>query len=74
MSTRPKDRISPEARALASEIVETMFRNGRGNEADRLVLVDSSDRDLGGWGRRPFADRIEPLIQRALDGRGIGTS
>lgn len=58
-----------KARKLADAIVSDVFRNGQGIEADRLVLVDESDRDLGGWGRKPFADRIEIMIRREFDAR-----
>lgn len=44
--------------ALADRIVADLFRNGAGQEADRLVLTSKDGRDLGGWSRGPVRDVI----------------
>lgn len=54
------------ARAIAEQIVRELFRNGFGDEADRLVLMTRDRRDVGGWGRGPAHDRIERIIADAL--------
>ena len=58
----PADPPQPEAiRATAERIAESLFVNGFGDRADRLVLtVDKPQkRDLGGLGFGPTIDRIE---------------
>jgi len=50
---------------LVAAIVEVFFTNGAGQKADRLVLVDSDGRDLGGWGKKPFADRLRDMLAAA---------
>jgi hypothetical protein len=47
-----------EAIAIATKIADELFRNGSGQKADRLVLVQG-DRDLGGWCKAAVIDRIE---------------
>ncbi len=53
-----------ERARLADYITEDLFTNGSGERADRLVLtIDGPPkRDLGGWGKLPFADRLRDLL------------
>jgi len=48
----------------AREIVAELFRNGAGEEAERLVLEGASTRDLGGWNR----EAVRTLVVRVLEG------
>jgi hypothetical protein len=58
--------LRAQARKLAQQIVDDIFVNGQGDEAQRLVLtIDSpSKRDLGGWSKECLADRIARLLER----------
>lgn len=49
-------------RQIAKRIAAELFTNGRGNVAERLVLMNQRGQDLGGWGRRP----VEDVIVRVL--------
>ena len=50
------------------ELVESLFTNGFGTKADRLVLMrDVDKRDLGGWCRGAVRDRISTAIRRELE-------
>jgi hypothetical protein len=69
MSTPKLDRDSPPARMtrrqLAEYIAASLFVNGAGQYADRLILaVDGPpSRDLGGWCLKAVADRIELALR-----------
>ena len=45
-------------------LVADLFTNGLGEEAERLVLVDARNRDLGGWCRTAVTDRIRAAVAR----------
>lgn len=52
----------------ALEIAESLFTNGSGSKAERLVLwQDTTQRDLGGWCRAAVADRIDAALARARE-------
>jgi len=59
----------PAPPSLAERIAEGLFHSGLGQDAERLVLVSKSGRDLGGWGRGPLIDRIDGLIEADRAGR-----
>lgn len=40
------------------ELVEKLFRNAFGEQADRLVLMTADGKDLGGWCKKAIKDRI----------------
>jgi len=42
----------------AQWIAESLFVNGQGEQADRLVLTSADGKDLGGWCRRAVVDQI----------------
>jgi hypothetical protein len=55
-------------------LIESLFVNGAGERANRLVLWDDSGnggfgRDLGGWGYRVVKDKIEDAFRAALAAR-----
>lgn len=50
--------------AMANELVESLFVNGGGDVAERLVLTDAAKRDLGGWCRGAIRDRVLALLSR----------
>lgn len=51
---------------LADDIIDALFVNGSGEEAQRLVLTVDTPmrRDLGGWGRLPARDAILRVLGR----------
>lgn len=49
-----------EQRVIA--LVDELFRDGRGDEADRLCLYNQGVY-LGGWAKQPLIDRITTLLQ-----------
>lgn len=57
--------------ALVEQAVDSLFVNGQGERADRLVLTRDSDppRDLGGWCKGAIVDRLLAALlpQRATD-------
>lgn len=54
------------AREIAEAATESLFVNGNGDKAERLVLV-SGKSDLGGWSRAPVADIILAAMNEALE-------
>lgn len=52
-----------DARALARQIAERLFINGAGEKADRLMLVDEDDKDLGGWCEGAVVDQAASAIE-----------
>lgn len=57
------------ANEIARAIAEYAFRNGQGDEADRLVLtVDTKPPvDLGGWSRSAFIAFTTRIIQESTN-------
>ena len=59
-------RYSPPKPKTLEEMIETavdeLFRNGAGQEAERLVLTTREGRDLGGWCKSVIRDKITGLI------------
>lgn len=55
-----------QMRELAKTIVDDLFINGLGEEAERLVLtIDKPQRrDLGGWGREAAIDRVTKAMEK----------
>jgi hypothetical protein len=49
---------------LATAIARVLFTNGRGEVADRLVMIVDAPtpRDLGGWSERAVVDRIVRVL------------
>jgi hypothetical protein len=52
------------ANKLAQTIVDDLYTNGQGDEADRLVLMSKAGQDLGGWGKLPLYHRLAQLLER----------
>ena len=48
---------------LAGKIASDLITSGSGTRAERLVLMDASGRDLGGWAFGPLCD----VIRRRLE-------
>lgn len=57
-----------QIRRLAKTITSQIFAN-RSGTADRLVLtVDGPPpRDLGGWEKKPFIDRVAAILRKELN-------
>lgn len=55
------------AKLLAEAIVEDLFINGFGQEAQRLICVDGNEKDLGGWCRAAAQSRIEKILSGKSD-------
>jgi hypothetical protein len=53
---------------VARKIVDELFTNGDGQQAERLMMILPGGRDGGGWGRRPAQDKIERILRAALRG------
>lgn len=51
-------------KASLDALVASLFVNGGGQIAERLVLTDATGRDLGGWCRGAIRDRIEAFAAR----------
>lgn len=52
---------------MAERIVDTLFHDGAGRVADRLMLIVLPSRtDYGGWSRGPAID----AVRRVLEGGG----
>lgn len=68
----PQIDLEAAADALANSIVETLFVNGAGQRATRIVLLDESDpkrvRDLGGWCPEAVRDWVKRLV---LEGKAF---
>mgnify|MGYP001470646434 CR=1 FL=1 len=55
------------AKSIAVKIADEMFTSGFGRVADRLVLVKNTRmEELGGWGKKPFEDRVLFILQKEL--------
>lgn len=57
---------SAALRALIAEAVDSLFVNGQGERADRLVLTRDGvpPRDLGGWCPAAIVDRLAAALAR----------
>lgn len=68
--------MGSERDAEVEEFVDSLFRNGEGQEADRLVLVkDDSDpptnviashQNPGGWCKAAIRDRVTALVDKKV--------
>lgn len=65
------DTETPEQ--TARRVADYLFRNGNGDEADRLMLVSEkapwsreAPRDLGGWSRAAIRDILATAITNAV--------
>ena len=47
-----------ERMQIAQRIVDYLFANGQGEQAERLVLTSGDNKNLGGWSKRPVVDVI----------------
>jgi len=56
-------------REIASEVVTELMTNGFGDIADRLVLVTSDGRELGGWSRKGLVFHIEAVFSMLKDSK-----
>lgn len=54
---------------LAEAIVEDLFRNGAGEEAERLVMLLQHGRDGGGWCRGAVRDRVTEILNNPTEER-----
>ena len=63
-------RASADRRARANRatnaIIEHLFVNGEGKQADRLVLTSIAGHDLGGYSKDALIARIREIIQQAF--------
>lgn len=53
-------------RERATSLARQLFHNAVGDRAERLMLVDKDNRDLGGWAFLPIVDQIESAIAAAV--------
>lgn len=58
-------KTTPEA--LAAKIVERLFTNDAGEQAERLVLELPGGKNGGGWARDPAADQVYLILTEALN-------
>jgi hypothetical protein len=56
-----------KARKIAQKITNYLFRNGDGEQADRLVLELPTHRGGGGWGRKPAEDAIARILLKETE-------
>lgn len=50
------------ARVIAESIATDLFTTGFGDEASRLVLLNSDGNDIGGWCKSAVVDRIVVIL------------
>ena len=55
-----------DIKELVDACVDELFRNGFGENADRLVLMQGGH-DLGGWSKLPVRDRLITLVTKVLE-------
>lgn len=55
------------AEQIAMEIATDLFTNGGGEKADRLVMIQHSETDIGGWSQRAVEDRVADILRRHLE-------
>lgn len=56
-----------DVRALVYRIATALFTAGNGERADRLVLVDASNKDLGGWCEASAKNQIQIAIDEFFE-------
>lgn len=59
-------------RQAAKELLDQLFVNGFGQEAERLVLMSADGKDLGGWCKQAVLDTVESVFQRERRQRDRG--
>ena len=52
-----------QQRKLAKTIAEELFRNGYGEKANRLAMLDPQGNDLGGWSKEGVVNQIVDLLK-----------
>jgi hypothetical protein len=52
---------------IAETIVDDLFINGQGEEAQRLVLMNRDERPLGGWSRAAVTERIARTLKEHIE-------
>ena len=57
------ERLRAIVELLPKQIADDLFVNGSGDKADRLMLVDENNRDLGGWCHQAVVDRAAALAR-----------
>ena len=50
-------------RKLAQDIASELFRNGYGEKAVRLAMLDKEGNDLGGWCKEAVVNQIVDLLK-----------
>jgi hypothetical protein len=50
------------ATRIAKQIARSLFTNGMGEKAVRLVLIDENGRDLGGWSEQAVVTWIAKML------------
>lgn len=60
--SKASDRRRRAANRATNAIIDELFVNGIGEEADRLVLTSKDGRDLGGLCKDAVIDRVRKVI------------
>ena len=60
--------IPQEILTRIDALVDELFVNGMGREADRLVLTTKEGGDLGGWCKGAVRDRIQAAAREVVVG------
>jgi len=69
MNKGTKNLTAGEKRAIANRIVQKLFLVGRADQkADRLVVVDKDNKDLGGWCEGSVKYQIVAALTEFFDG------
>jgi hypothetical protein len=63
--------LTPESKVPeeVSDLVDRLFSNGTGQEAERLVLTSSCGENLGGWCKRAVIDQVLEAFRRGKASR-----
>ncbi len=69
--SKTSDRRANIANRMTNAIVEELFVNGNGEYADRLVLMNALDRDIGGLCKRAVVQRVQRIIKAGLKAEGL---
>ncbi len=72
MSGRHFREVSMEPTYTRAEVLDaigSLFVNGSGESADRLVLMSSDGRDLGGWGLEPAREHVLERLRELEEAR-----
>ncbi len=51
---------------IADEVIKTLFTNGAGEKASRIVLELEDGRDGGGWAERPARVHVAEVIEKHI--------